>query len=264
MSTSEKDIELIDGYIKGRLSSTEKKSFDDRLRNEMEFAALFQELKLAREAIRRRAMKKNFQVLQSLEQTLPAINTVEKSRPPHHKKNRLFSFSKWSVAAGLLLLVFAGSYLFVNGSLSSEEIFQQYFHVYPNMETERGLINTNNNKNPESNNPEKNAFTFYDAQNFTAAIKVFKVLIKVDEKPMYYFFLGNAYLANNQSKEAIEIFQAQKNISSEYQIRINWYLALGYLEQGDTDSAKSILQTITTSEAPSYREKATAILNELK
>jgi len=236
MSTTKKDIELIDGYINGRLSSVERKSFDERLRNEMEFAALFQELKLVREAIRLRAMKNNFQALQSLEETLPTINTGEEVEATATQNNRLIAFNKWSVAAGVLLLIFTGGYFFLNVNLSSDEIYQQYYSVYPNMETERGLISMGNNNTPESNNPEKKAFTFYDAENYSAAIKAFKVLIKVDEKPKYYFFLGNAYLANNQSEEAIEIFQTQKNIPSEYQIRINWYLALAYLKSGDTDS----------------------------
>lgn len=264
MSTSEKDIDLIDGYIKGQLDSTDKKSFEDRLRNEVDFATLFQEVKLAKEAIRRKAMKNNFEVLQSLEQTLPAIAIANNDKKPIRKQHHLGFFKKWSVAAGFLFFVVGASFFFLNKNISSEEIYQQYFHIYPNMETERGLINMANTRTPGSNNPEKNAFTFYDAQNFSAAIKAFKVLINVDPKPKYYFFLANALMANNQYKEAIEILQTQKNTPSEYQIRIQWYLNLAYLKTGDTDSAKSMLQIITTSDAPSYREKATAILNELK
>lgn len=266
MSFSEKEMDLIDGYINGQLNSTEKEMFSEKLRLDKEFAKAFQTTKLAKEAIRRKALKKEFQRLQSLEATLPKID-IKEEQPIRQETKKEIKQPKFKrllvIAAGFLLLCFAGRILYNNGGSTPAEIFAQEFKAYPNLVNEITRNDSDSIAFDQKTLKEK-AYILYGNQNYKEAIPFFETLVSEEQNPEDYFYLGVTYLTDEDPTQAIETLNLLKSKESTYTVRAYWYIALAHLKNNEVEKTKAILNEMQKiPNAGSYIEKAQRILDEL-
>jgi tetratricopeptide (TPR) repeat protein len=268
MSDLEKKMELVDKAFEGKLHATDKVDYQEKLDNDPDFAALVRDMTLMREALRHKALKENFAALKDLEKTLPPVELSEKTDEhlptEYNHPGILKRINGWAAAASVLLLLATGTYLFTTiNKTDADQIYEQHFQPYPNLETERSLLQSGPDRLAH-NNPEKSAYAFYDAKNYEAAIPAFQLLLQLKNDPKDYFFLGNAYLANGNITEAIDTFRKLLELPSDFKDRANWYLALAYLKNDNSDLAQSTLKDLSkNAQALSYKEKAAQLLKEL-
>ena len=250
----EEYINVIDRYFHGQLSEEELKVFEQQRREISEFNDLVQEMEILTEAVKRNALQKKRQYLQNLEKSLTPVPIRQPNLPI-----RRSLFQKLAMAAGFLLLLFVGTYYFDHIANSPRQISQQYFKPYLTLDAERGQ-----NSDAANLSIMEKAYLYYGAEQWDNASEQFELLLHENYDPAHAFFLANAYLANKQYSKAIPLLEKLHTENSEFSLRAQWYLSLAYLQSGNIEKAKTLLQEINNNQsAPSYKERAAKILEQL-
>lgn len=239
------DIDLIEHYLDGSLSDTERLAFEERLKLEDELRAQVEEMKVIREGILRASRKEVLKSIQALEATLPA---VEAPVIPLWRNTWL------QVAAGISLLAVC-AYLLWPRTQEPTQLFAEYFEPYPNiiMPTVRGVVENDSTVKAQ-------AYRAYDQQNFTEAIRLFEAVQQKDEG--VFLYLGNSYLASGQPERALPLFEKVLNNYDVFDEQAEWYVAVSYLKLEEREKAKVALQKVVARES-SYESKAQLILEKL-
>lgn len=239
------DIDLIEHYLDGKLSDTERLAFEERVRSEAELRAQVEEMKLIREGIVWASRKEVLKSLKELEATLPE---VEAPVIPLWRNTWL------QVAAGISLLAVC-AYLLWPRTQEPAQLFAEYFEPYPNiiMPTVRGVVENDSTVKAQ-------AFRAYDQQDYAQAIQLFEKLSTQDEAVLLY--LGNSYLASGQPEKALVLFEKVLNDYDVFDEQAEWYVAVSYLKLEEREKAKVALQKVVARES-SYKSKAQLILEKL-
>jgi len=110
------------------------------------------------------------------------------------------------------------------------------------------------------------AFEAYAKGNYSKAIHNFGVSDqKVDGFPVL-FYKANAYLAEDESIFALGILeQLHATADSKIQPKVTWYLALAYLQNGQTRRAKDLLEDLSKQSAQGFKKiEADLLLEKLQ
>lgn len=239
------DLDLIEHYLDGSLSETERLAFEERVSGDAELRAQVEEMRLIREGIVRASRKVVLKSLQELEATLPAVETPV---IPLWRKTWL------QVAAGISLLALC-VYLLWPRTQEPAQLFAEYFEPYPNiiMPTVRGVIENDSTAKAQG-------FRAYDQQNYAEAIRLFEAVQQKDEG--VFLYLGNSYLANGQPEKALPLFEKVLNNYDVFDEQAEWYVAVSYLKLEEREKAREALQKVVARES-SYKSKAQLILEKL-
>jgi len=158
---------------------------------------------------------------------------------PHEAKVRSLSFRRvMSIAASFLVLAVAGWWVIGAGQSSDPNaLYTEYIGAYDVSLTVRGTTDAT---------AVQAAQSAYQAGEYGAAYSQFAALASQDPAAhSYAFYAGVAALLDGQAAVAIPFF---KNLLAEpnhlFIEQSRWYLALSYLQEGDSASAKTILGEI--------------------
>ena len=252
MDLDEKDIELIDRYVKGELSGNVLQDFKQRLANDTAFAEQVNWHETLVGGIKKQSHKELKGYLQSLDtQTASPTKVAEQE-----KKVVSLTFWKYAAAAAVALLVIAVFWLDLLRP-SHEVLFAQYYQPYPNVEATI-------ERNDEAANAYQQAFQWYEDGQYAEAAIAFDQLLERDEQAVALnFYAGLTALELNRSDKAIEYFEKAISTSDhKYYQQALWYASLAALKNEDTESAKKYLQQLS-GEKGFYGNKATQLLEEL-
>jgi tetratricopeptide (TPR) repeat protein len=118
-------------------------------------------------------------------------------------------------------------------------------------------------ENSVSNPLLEKAEKAYNELDYPNAILYYKQLLNKDpNQDKYILFLGVSYLADNQTEQAIRLFNNSPYKNSMYAEDINWYLALAYIKKGDTQTAAILLQNLAKV-SDYYKDQAWALYKKL-
>jgi tetratricopeptide (TPR) repeat protein len=239
------DIDLIEHYLDGSLSDTERLAFEERVGSEAELRAQVEEMKLIREGIVRASRKEVLKSLQALEATLPS---VEAPVVPLWRNTWL------QLAAGISLLAVV-AYMLWPRTQEPAQLFAEHFEPYPNiiMPTVRGVVENDSTVKAQ-------AFRAYDQHDYGLAIQLFEKLSVHDEAVLLY--LGNSYLANGQPEKALPLFEKVLDEYAVFDEQAEWYVAVSYLKLEEREKARVALKKVVAREG-SYTSKAQLILEKL-
>ena len=235
-TTTELLIQYIDGELEGEQLDAIKKSIDedDSTREE------FERLQLAKDAVKSYGLKTK-------------IGNIHQEMMDEHREGDL---SKTGIVSMVLkyTLRIAAIAIFVTGSFSlyqyfttsPEKLFNESFTAF-SLHENRGL----------STSALEDA---YKKENMKEVIQQFNLL--KDPKPEDFFLAGNAFLSTQKPAKAIAVFEAlqQKNkINNEhfFEEDAEYYLALGYLDNNETEKAIPILEKINKDSGHPYNKKVT-------
>lgn len=232
---SEKLVQYLDGELPGH----EKLAIEQELAADIAFSKEYENLKLARSAIR-------FHGLQKKVSGIHAEMMKELKTPARMPLGRKIRYSV-AVAASLVLLV--GAYLIYNFvTLASEKIFGSRYQPY---EMTRFRDNETKLTALDSAYQEK------DYKKVLSLKKTAKDLSTREE-----FLAGAAALELKDNVKAIESFKTvrQKNKKlnkTDFNDEADYYLALAYIRNKDYDLALDELKLIHSSPEHLYNEKIT-------
>ena len=291
-----KDLELIESYMDQKLNDEEKLHFEERLKKDEEFFTLYQDLKWVIPGIKYTAKKNLKEELAVYAKDLPSYTDYElesdfdletdfgleiqesnlkvSARNEAQRSTNSSSF-KWSygIAAAIALMI-ASTFLFFNQTAPEKAFNLAYNDIgegaYKFLEdTENPSISRGETPSQEILDVEQQAYLSYQNFDYEEAVKNFES-IKTElgsKDPKFLFYMGNAYLAKSDLKNAIDTFNEllalPKNLQKDYASRAKWYLGLSHLKNDNFKQARIIFEDLATNSNDSYKEKAKQVLEEV-
>lgn len=233
--------ELIENYFLGRLSEKEKQTFNDLLLTDLAFKESFM-------------LQENLQKVIEVEEDENFKAMLEGFENELQPKSK--NYTKWLVAASVLVLFGLSYFALFQENSTNEDLFAQNFEPYRNViqPIERSKI---------SEDIKTKAFAFYEKGEYQDAILLFSELQKTEKENYFIFYKANSYLAIKNTSEAIPLLKKYLEIQGQFKDKAQWYLALAFLKEKNTNEAEKILHTIIRLKTYNH-EKASLILNELK
>lgn len=236
----ENNTYLIDRFFSGKITSEEKENFEEKIKADPLFKKEFEDYKELVAGIKYASVKENFYKIKELE------------KKANQKNDQTFLDNYWSVAAVVAVIVVGSIYYVSSWGNRFERIYNQYFEPYP-------VLSENITR---SDNGEVTAgFRFYQQGKFDLAITEFQKMDQQD--PFIQYYLGIAYLANDNGSEAIKYLRDIMNKDFMLYTQAKWYLSLAYLEQGRLDEARSLLNELADGNS-SYRNKARELISKFR
>lgn len=239
--------ELIEHYFSNRLSEEARLEFDMLYKND-------------------KAFRTEVDFLEN-------VKTVSENEDSQHFKTQLEGFEKehqnttktTNHKAWLKPLLGAAAIVFIaltitfgwNHSIDENKLFVTYFE--PSKNVTQPIVRSDTNENMLNN-----AFIAYTDSNYQEAISIFENEYQTSKQSELLFYEGNALLALDKIKEAIEKFKEHLTFSDVLTNRSHWYLALAYLKTKDSKNAKLQLNALLNSGESFKKEEANLLLNKLE
>jgi FimV-like protein len=186
------------------------------------------------------------------------------------------NFSKYAVAAIVLLSLLPLGYQFLNQKVNTEEIFAANF-------TTEKIYTFKNQRNSEGNKPRtpeeletaksqetlSKATLSYNKKRYPEAINLFNSYLasstKIKNKSTVELYLAKAYLADNKTfkaKETLELIIKEGKTSIKQDAE--WYLVLTLIKENNVEQAKKGLNEILLSKKTSaHKEKAQKLQQQI-
>ncbi|HKK77435.1 MAG TPA: tetratricopeptide repeat protein [Saprospiraceae bacterium] len=234
-------------YFQGKLPPEEQEELAKK-RQDPAFEAEFQSYQRAFRAIQYQGEKELKAHLQIKEKSLNGGRSRQQTR---RLARRVLQIAAILVLSLLAVLLWPRQ-------PSAERYLSTYFT--PALNT--ALPNLRGEPAPDMGSPLQNALTAYNQKDYRAAIEQFQLIDRDSLQDIAHFYQANAHLALENSGPAIPLLQGLVQKENNYQYQSRWYLALAYLENGQTASAKALLEQLRLEQG-SYQREAARILLEL-
>lgn len=237
--------ELLENHFLGKLNTEEQKYFDSLIENDVEFKKEYDfhlNLKKAIQNSERSVLKGK---LKSYEEGM------------RKKGNKTSLRTLLAIAASVILLISVGWFGYENMfGLNYSDLYADNYSQYPNT-----VVNiTRGDGGTET--LERKAFIAYESGDLDAAINYFNQLQEVKGLDYLNFYLGQAYLKQGKSEEALIYFKKSITEEQNFKAESHWYIALAYLKKKDETQAKSYLEKLV-DEYEYMNNEAKALLEEL-
>lgn len=222
---SQEELERIEQYILGQMSTQEKVDFEKDLELSEEKKQNYLMVKSLISGIEEGAFREQLDMIHHEMDDKPEKEVIIKRIYPNW----------WAIAAAIALAIAAVVWVFFPQQTSHQNLFAQYYQEDP------GLITA---MSSESQYDFDRAMVDYKSGNYREAIRRWEGLSgqKPDNDTLSYF-LGSAHLALAETDLAINYFEKVRSMPTGRFTDDNfWYLALAYLKEGRLEEAKASLE----------------------
>lgn len=247
MSYDEHTLSQFDKYTEGKMTEEEKTVFEIALKENEILDKSFQDYLHLKAGIREFGYLRFSDKLKSWESELSA----------EHETKVITINKRWYlVAAAVTFLILSVIGLSrYGGTATEQEMFASYYEPYPDIITNRGSGQQLLNK----------GLYEYESGNYEEAIAAIRAYLSDHrEQNEVRFYLAQAYLANNETGKALDIFNIlQEEENFKLKEANEWYTALTYLKLENKNTAKELLQQIQRNTNHAYRERSEKLLKVL-
>ncbi|MBK9255291.1 MAG: hypothetical protein IPM42_07385 [Saprospiraceae bacterium] len=194
MKISEKDLELLDGYITQSLSASDMHSVKERLAKEPELARDYNELRLIVESLRVSTLNNKLKMLQELEE----------GKKPVQVEKPLKSKSWFLVLTGAVIVLVLFVVYYWKNETKSDLTSTEDLLIADNISDDFVLHKTmrSSNDSSELSLEQRKAYDLYAIQEFKDAIPLLEELWQANQDTLAYFYLGVSYVATGQHEKA--------------------------------------------------------------
>ncbi|MDN5200269.1 tetratricopeptide repeat protein [Fulvivirgaceae bacterium BMA10] len=244
MKDSKVDFDEIARYLRGQMDEKDRMAFEEKLNNDPEFAKQVDLDKVLLEGMQLHYKSSLKQRLRDLDKSV-SLN----------KRNFSLFYKSISIAAGISLIFVVVYMLFLQGP-NTEKLYGTYFKPYYN-------IADGYERSGDANTSE-DPFKLYEQGAYKQASEVFETLLETNKDDyMLIFYNGLSYLNSGNASQAIGHLAS---VADQSELAIHepaiWYLGLAYLKENQLEEAKEVFQNIVETEK-SYQHQAKEILREL-
>ncbi|MDH3712001.1 MAG: tetratricopeptide repeat protein [Cyclobacteriaceae bacterium] len=241
------DTERIDRFINGTLTEEERGQFESMMQTDPELKAeveLHRDIKVGAQAY----------FDQELKDKLAAAEGDPTSKNVEGKQASFRLWQTLGVAASAVLLV-GLAYIFLNPSADPQELYLSYYQPYPNI--------VNPLERSQTDLPD-DGMSNYEQENYQKAVEVFdQELSENPQSDFRLFYQALSYLEIGEAEKAIgNLQQLQGTVSSDFYQPAQWYLALAYLKNADTQAAKAQLLKLLQN-GGDYQSRARELADKL-
>lgn len=237
---SQEQQEEFETFLLGNMNLSQKEVFKQKLQTDTVLNAQFNEFKDLFVAVEEENLRSKLDDFHT---------TIEEETPVKHLNTSKKRFN-YSIAASVAILLTLGGLWFLNRQSPNEKLFHKYYTQDPGLPT---VMGSNDN------------FAFYEAMvdykrgDYETAIRKWEQQLEgKPENDTLNYFLGSAYLANNDAERAIPFLDiALKDKNSSFKDDNLFYLGLAYLKSKNAEKAIEHL-------SKSKLEKAKKVLEEIK
>lgn len=218
---------LIERDLAGELNAEEKKSFEDRIKSDKDFAEKVLLYRSLNEKLRSRFLQ------EEEEQRLRTVlSEISKTEIPSGKNGKTIPLRWYHFAAAATIALLAIAW-FYTSKLAVPEYSQYAFHGSLAL-AERGIDSL-----------QHQAEDAFNSKNYAEAIQYFNRLLEADpDNTELQLYKGVSLLELDQVEEAESIFNTIKNSNAVYKDKAIWYLALSALKQKDYDLCEALLEQL--------------------
>jgi tetratricopeptide (TPR) repeat protein len=235
------DIELIEKYLDHQLPEEQARQLEQSLQHNAELSKLADSIKIARDAVRSRALAARIQGLhkQNMAHLHQQAPVKEIPLPGRRQSFRWL----YQIAASLLLGILCfGTYQYV--ALNKDTFYEDAYIAYqlPVARTDGQVLSSID--------------SLYLAGNYRALVQ--KAAVLPVKEPRTYFLTGLSLMELKQFDEAIGQFTALQQINRQRNTRYfeqetEYYLALAYIGAGRVQEAKALFEKIYNSPRHLYK-----------
>ncbi|MEK6477106.1 tetratricopeptide repeat protein [Catalinimonas sp. 4WD22] len=243
------DDSTIQRYLDDDMSELEKTEFEEALSSDIELQRSVAEYRNLSEGILFQKRRVIWSKIQDMEAE------VERTSPQNNKTN-LTNWLPWSIAAAIALLIVGGILLWNEWQPTSQELFAENFSPYP------ALAYAPDRSDTTVEGLKEQAYSAYSNENYSQAISLFEQILAEENDTLTWFYLGNAYLENDEPQKALDALSNFLEYDTELNTQAQWYLGLAYLSVGDKEKAKEIFENEQLQNS-SYGIKAKNIIDNL-
>ena len=246
MNSDERDIELIDAFLRDELTSKSQKEFDERMKD-VDFKEKLEYLKdllVASNSVERESRKSWLDLEEN--------KITSELRPKKPKE----SPRKWLWGLAGMIVVIITIIIFnhlLNKRNDPKTLFAHHFEAYPNV------------INPVKMGPDRTGddpYQLYEQELYADAIQIFSN--ESSPSDTVQFYLGLAHLFSGNESSALSIFNAlQNDTSSRFSDAIEWYRAGIMIRMDNNDEAILILDAIAEDEGHSFNDQAIELLSKI-
>lgn len=232
--------QLIAAYFSNTLSSSDKVHFDELIKTDPEFKAEVTFQKRVQQTIHQQETPK----LKS------HLNEIEKEL---ENKGGSGTIKLWLIAASIAILL-AISFFF-SRSTSNQDVFASYYSTPANIV--HPIV-----RNDDEGTLKTKAFIAYTNKNYSEAHVLFSNLYEQHQNSEILFYDAISLLEIDSTTTAIAKLKLHENFNDAVSDKTQWYLALAYLKNNDSENSQTIFKAIVHRKTYNYK-KAKKILKEL-
>lgn len=242
----EDQFDHIEKYLRGELSKEETTRFESRMEEHSD---------LKEKVDKQRQLLKGIEL--GFNQELKEILIKEESklsRPRLTEANRIKTLYPVIGMAAAVSLVIIAFFTLRNKTVDTSELYAQYYQPYPNVEAPISRSDFN----------ELNPYGLYEKGEYNEALSQFSALrTSKPDDPALLFYSAICQMELGTMNDAISSFKELLGLdANKYTRPSKWYLALAYLNSGQTSEAVSYLNELTQIDDV-YARKAAELLHQL-
>jgi len=244
------DPEILESYYDGKMSISERESFERLIISDPQVADDLKNYILSRTAI---ASASNERLKKHL------IESGKLIQMPDQRKSYVTRYL--AIAASIAILIDLGwiTYLFLNPHKSMQEIYVSYY--------QRPDINEFTVRSEGSDSGQLfwvQGLNYYATHKIELAAAEFNKIIRITKDNSVskaYFMLALCYMEMNDTQKAIQTF-AKVSDQSNFVFMKQYYSALCFIKMDKKEEANNLLYAIVRDENHPYSKNALRILRE--
>ena len=239
MKINEKDLELVDSYIKKEMSAEERETFEERLKTDIDVKNLLLATLAINSALRKENLRKQINYL------------AEQHIIYKRKKKIVYSFSLSSI---LLVAMFLSLYFVYQNKGNSLQLYAEYHQAYEPQTLVRGN---------ESADKLQTAIELYESKQYQQSLDALNTIKQKNESDELKFYMGlNLLELGVNQADAVSFLEKVSNGKSSYKYSAMWFLAMSYLKSNQADKAKVLFNSLSQTKNY-YSTNAKEILEKL-
>lgn len=221
---SPEELALIDAFLMEEETPVQIAAFTQKLQTDAEWENKINTIRLLKAGISEAAFKKKLNEFH---------NEIEPYTKPKAVLKKMYNPQKtWWIAATVIALLFIGFFIFKNDKY--ENAYAKFYQPDPGLITVMGISH---------NYYFEEGMVQYKNKKYNKALELWKESLKTaPQNDTLLYFTAAAYQALNQPKNATPNYlKVLQQTGSAFYKDAAWYLGLIYLEQKQTEKAKSLL-----------------------
>jgi predicted Zn-dependent protease len=226
-------------YLANEMTSEEKITFENQLKNDSSFSESFTLYKETTQFLAHKFSKEKAEFNQNLKSIAAQHFTTK-------KETKVIAFKPWYYAVAATIVVVIGMWMMMQNDPSYSDFNQHETAIF----VERS----------DSNENLRLAQEAFNRKDYPKAVEAFDKIQDVRKPELQFFYAISLIETNNYAKAELFLDQLRSG-NSVYKDRATWYLALSYLKQDKREDCKLMLNEIPSG-AEDY-DKAQQLLKEL-
>lgn len=202
MRSPQEDIELLDQYIKGTLSTPEIQVLELRLSQEQDLKNDLEALKALRQGMRAKALEEKMRMMSGWEEEIVSseINTTKTV-----SETKIFTLKKFMAAASIMVLLGVGWWWMRSTNAAAD----QNKYAWNDDEFYKYILHKNERSTSlDVNKQRSKAYNLFTIQEFEEAKPQLESLWQNNQDTLAYFYLGITQLSLGQKEDAKKIFMS--------------------------------------------------------